>query len=352
MTHRGKLTAMFTRFWPLVVAALCLATAPLSAAAQNEDATRNAARQLGAQGVEAFWAEDYRGADDKLDQAYHLFPTPTLGLWSGRARVKRGRWVEAAERFREAQHSEIVGDVAAQKQAQQDAATELNELSPRIPSLTLQLPSGEPSDLEITLDDQAVPSALLGVERPTNPGAHRVVAVSKRSRDERFEAEVQLSEKEHKALPIVLHAAVVATTTAADPSPATAPTDLQPAAAATTTTATASDRESTNPAWLEPVAIGAIAVGGASLIASGITFALARSKLDSYCPDETCESQDQVDSYKAVKTVSTVTFYAGALAAVGGVVMWLAAKDVLSTPADQRMSWNVGPGSVSVRGTF
>ena len=57
------------------------------------------ARDLGTQGIEAYQANDFTGADAKLDRAYRLFAAPTLGLWSARARLQLGRWVEAAEGF-------------------------------------------------------------------------------------------------------------------------------------------------------------------------------------------------------------------------------------------------------------
>src|SRR5262245_16171888 len=67
----------------------------------SDDATRAAARQLGEEGVEAYWAGDNEQAHAKLERAYQLFSAPTLALWSARACVRVGRWVEAAERYRE-----------------------------------------------------------------------------------------------------------------------------------------------------------------------------------------------------------------------------------------------------------
>lgn len=91
----------------LVVSALALwLLAPLDAGAQGaagaDAAARAAARQLAQDGIEAFWAEKYSEAEDNLEKGYQLFPTPTLGLWSARARRQLGRWVEAAERYRDA----------------------------------------------------------------------------------------------------------------------------------------------------------------------------------------------------------------------------------------------------------
>jgi hypothetical protein len=105
-----------------------------------DDATRATARQLGEQGIEAYWAEDYRAAEEKLDRAYLLLAVPTLGLWSARARARLGHLVEAAERYRDtARASEAIGNSTAQREAQRTAADELTTLSLRIPSLTIRL---------------------------------------------------------------------------------------------------------------------------------------------------------------------------------------------------------------------
>lgn len=76
----------------------------MSAQAAAEDATLTAARMLGEHGIEAYWDHDYVAANDSLEKAFRLFATPTLGLWSARARVSLGRLVEAAERYRDAHH--------------------------------------------------------------------------------------------------------------------------------------------------------------------------------------------------------------------------------------------------------
>ncbi|MDB4990048.1 MAG: hypothetical protein JWN04_5226 [Myxococcaceae bacterium] len=153
-------------------------TTRCAAQSTPDDATRATARQLGEQGIEAYWAGDYVTADDKLDKAYRLFAVPTLGLWSARARARLGHLVEAAERYRDtARASDTIGNGAAQKQAQRTAAEELSALLPRIPSLTIQVGDAPHDAVTISIDGVIVPSAMIGIRRPTNPGAHKVEAV-------------------------------------------------------------------------------------------------------------------------------------------------------------------------------
>jgi hypothetical protein len=126
---------MFGRCVALLVGtALWLAAGSVRAQAVD-DAARGAARTLGYDGVKAYNAGDYAVADQKLEKAYRVVKVPSLGLWSARALVKLGRLVEASERYREVTQLEVSGgEQAVQKQAQADAQSELDSLTPRIPS--------------------------------------------------------------------------------------------------------------------------------------------------------------------------------------------------------------------------
>jgi hypothetical protein len=165
-----------------------------------DDATRAAARDLTESGIEAYWAADYSSADGKLEQAFRLFAVPTVGLWSARAREKLGKWVEAAERYREAARaSALVGDRSVQRTAQEEARQELRELVERMPSVTFQIEGPETSNVALTLDDVAVPSAMIGVRRPTSPGTHRIAATRG---NKHYARRFELAEREQKTVPI------------------------------------------------------------------------------------------------------------------------------------------------------
>src|SRR5262245_17640646 len=76
--------------------------APATPAARQpaDDAARTKARALGYAGVEAYGNGDYSEASAKLEESFQLLPAPSLGLWSARALVGLGRWVEAEQRYR------------------------------------------------------------------------------------------------------------------------------------------------------------------------------------------------------------------------------------------------------------
>jgi hypothetical protein len=310
--------------WPTVRCAAQLAP---------DDATRAAARQLGEQGIEAFRAEDYKAAEEKLDKAYLLLAVPTLGLWSARARERMGHLVEAAESYRDtARASNAIGDSAAQKEAQRSAAGELSALLPRIPSLTIQLGDAPPDGVTVTIDGVAVPSAMIGTRRPTNPGAHKIEAVLGTQHET---LDVVLTEGEHAEKSFQFRKLTLPPTPAASPEPApiNPPID-EPAPAPKTRLLD------------KPLALGALSVGAAGLLTSAITALAAKAK----CEDKLCASGSDYETYNSLKTASTVTFYLGAAFAVGGLVTWFVVPKRKRSEA--HLGLKVGPAGVSMHGTF
>jgi hypothetical protein len=318
------------------------------ALAQDDDSTRAVARQLGAQGIEAYQSEEYGVAETKLDRAYKLFPTPTLALWSARARVKMGHWVEASERYREATRgSAQVGDVAAQKQAKIEATRELEELLPRIPSLVIQLEGAEPSQVTLQLDAAPVSMDLLGLPRPTNPGAHVLTAT--RTRDQqRQQRSVRLLEREQETVLFMFGATAAAAAQPAISQTTNAARDTDTGIAAEPQQDLAHPRDQGGAAGVyKAIAIPALVLGGLGLVTAGVSALVAVNA----CPEaDDCDKED-LPRYNTMTTLSTVTFYAGSALLVGGAITWLLA------PSDKRepsaaLRWGVGPGGVSVSGAF
>lgn len=316
--------------------------APVSVSAQTNDASaRAAARQLAQEGIEAYLAEKYVEAESKLEKGYRLFATPTLGLWSARARMQLGRWVDAAERYRETLLlSGAVGNQATQTEALQDAKKELDALLPRVPSLTLQLEAASLNEVKLTLDGVALSSAFIGVERPTDPGKHELVALR---RSDRIVLQVQLAEGEHKLLPVRLGAAE-------PPLPAAKAPPLAPAAVAAAEllagVALRAEPEHANPLLFFPLGITLLASGGVGLVVATVTYAMGRAT----CPDFTCHSKPSQSKYETIQNISTWSFWPGAVLAAGGLTsLWLGSR---ARSALEHVRLDVGPGSVALRGTF
>ena len=334
---------------PLAVAAVLGWAAVAHAQPAGDDASRAVARELGAQGIDAYQANDLAGAEQKLEKAYRLFAAPTLGLWSARTRAKLGHWVEAAERYRQATRTTAeLGDSGAQRSAQADAARELEELLPRIPNLTVVLEGAPAAEVSVTLDGVAYAPDLIGMARPTNPGKHQLAAVRG---SERVEQSVELVERDRKSVTLAFHPAAAQPSAAAVLPPAAAEAAapaIAPAAAA------ASAAPASNDVW-RPVGIAALSLGAAGLITWGVSALIANGKLDK-CPvradgEHWCNTEELARPYRTAKTISTLGFWSGAVLAVGGVGALLVGARSERSP-EQRLSWGVGPTGVALRGAF
>jgi hypothetical protein len=322
----------------LLAAAILASSAP--AGAEEDAATRAAARKLAEDGVAALQAGEGAKAIEKLDKAFRTLRVPSIALWSGRALAKQGQLVEAAERLLEATRLPVSGDTAVQEQAKAEAAKELELLRPRIPNLIIRVEGG--GDVSVSLDGRDVPASLLGEDRPINPGAHQLIA--KRGAEQKTE-DVNVAEGERKEVTLRFDAV--------------APSNIAPPPLASEARPSSADSARGGSRTLAFVALG---LGGAGLLLGGVTGGLALSKksaLDDdteHCLDNQClrAVEDDVSSLKTFRTVSTVGFIAGGVLAATGVVLLLTHESPSATGqrSPAQLALSVGPASVHVRGNF
>jgi hypothetical protein len=295
-------------FWSAV--AFTVALSVHATAQQVDDATRSAARQLATDGSAAYQANDYAQAYDRFDRAYQLVHVPTVGIWAARSLVKLGRLVEASERYLEVSRAPLAeGAPPEHAKAEKDASDEREQLLPRIPNVRVTLVGADPSEVLVSLNDQLLQAALLGVKRPVDPGKVRLKGVRG---EQVVEANIDLPEGASKDVTLTFSKLSHVTPTTA--APAASPPDSTPpvlhAASADHT--------------LAYVAFG---VGGAALVTGGIFGALAlsqKSSLDSECPNRQCGPAFHADndSYDTKKMVSGVGLIAGAALVGVGVVLY------------------------------
>jgi hypothetical protein len=318
-------------------------------AAAEDDATRAAGRKLAEDGVAALQAGDASTASQKLDKAHAILKVPSVALWSARALEKRKLLVEAAERLREAARLPISGDPAVQAQAKHDAEQELAELSTRIPTLIVKVSEAAGDPVAVTLDGVELPSALLGEERPVNPGRHVVLA---RRQAQAARAEVDVAEAEHKTLVLELEAQA-GVTPLAKSAPSTKPSRAEPL------NAEPDRNDSVRRTW----AYVALGTGAAGLLVGGVSGGLAigkKSSLDANdaCSHDVCtrEAEDDVHALRTFRTLSSVGFAVGGVLAATGAVLWLTSSPSRETPRAQhvrtQLALGVGPGFVRVMGGF
>ncbi|HRI72602.1 MAG TPA: hypothetical protein PK156_50545 [Polyangium sp.] len=168
----------FIRLVPIAYVALSLCVA-LPANAQTDE-EKAAARALATQGAAALQENKFAEALDLVTRAEAILHAPPHLLMIGRAQVGLGRLVAAQETFLKATREQLAATAPpAFKKAQLDARAELDLIEPKIGSLRIALTGAGAADagkVTVKMDEQAVPSALIGVHRPVDPGKHTITA--------------------------------------------------------------------------------------------------------------------------------------------------------------------------------
>jgi len=318
----------------LLFAAGTVFAAPVGAQTPD-DSERTAARALGNSGVEAYQAGDYATATDRLEKAYGILRVPSLGLWSARALVQTGKWVEALHRYLEVASLQVPsGDYAVQKQAQADAETDLAALRPRIPKLVVVTEGAPLADTEISIDGRSVPSNLAGEGRLVNPGRH---VVEGRYAGTPAQVEVTLAEaqKETATLKFAPGSAVGPVAVAGTSEPKD--------------TGTPSDGKTMRTAGYISIGAGAVGIGIGTVF--GIMALGKKSQLEhnSECANETCapSQEENVDAYNTRRYVSSAGFIVGGALAGLGIVLVVAAP----SGKPRAEAW-FSPNAAGLRGRF
>ena len=296
---------------------------------------RTAARALAVEGAEAFDRGEFVLALDRFTRAESIFKAPTIRVMRARTLEKLGRQVEALDVYETTQRMPLPPDAPdAFRQAIVDARVEGGALANRIPRMTLHVVGADPmpSDLTVSVDDRRLPSALLDVERPVDPGRHTIVA--RAAGYEASEHSIVLVEGAHHVLelPLVREGARLPAATVGDSSAKSRSNDYAGTPA---------------PRTAAFVLVGA---GGVLLATSAVTGMRAlgkKSDLDDNCHPGCPENMtDELDSFRANRTVAYVTLALGAASlGAGGYILW-------TTPSGSSAQLEAGLGSVRLRGRF
>jgi hypothetical protein len=356
-THESR---SFRRPRAAVALSLALLAAPAASFAQSsppkvDAATTSAARRLMEDGLKDFDAGRLAAALDKLSRADQLVGLPSTGYHLARTQIRLGKLVEASEKLLAVVLIELDASATpVQHKAQADAEREIAALTPRIPSLELVVEPAAP-DAAVTLDGAPVPTALLGVARPVNPGAHRVVV---ERRGQTTSKDVALTESESQrvvvAPPVV---AAPSTLEAPPPTPVSTPATSSPFG---TPSPAAPSTPAPSPAGADGspgLRVGGgvlLGLGGAGLAAAGILGLVTNSTvndLTACTDDQTCTRAEQKGFYDKAIGQQTGAFVAlgvgAALAATGGVMLYLGRGDApSSTPSTALV---LSPSSSGVR---
>ncbi|HEY1535551.1 MAG TPA: hypothetical protein VGF76_16130 [Polyangiaceae bacterium] len=291
-----------------------------------EDAPENvaAARTLGIEGVQLADAGKCPEAIEKLQRAESLHHAPTILDRLGECQVSVGELVEGTENLNAVVREPLAANAPKVFHDAQDRAQKvLASATPRIAHLVIRVTPAE-AKASVAVGGKAVPDALIGSERPTDPGTHEVTATAAGYKP--ASTTVTLAEGGHQDITLLLerdpNAVAVVPPTSTTPAVQTgAPVSPPEPAAAHSNTA----------------AYVLLGVGGAGLIVGGITGALAFGKA-SDCPNKVCKTQSDLDSAKSMATVSTVTFGVGIVGVAVGTILLLTGNHQSEAPPAQALS--------------
>ena len=312
------------------------------AAEEVDDTTKNAARELAHRASSAYDAGDFKTAQDLFHRAYTLVPAPTLSLREARAYEKLGRLVESVEAYVRTVRTPLHANAPeAFKQAVQQAQDELAKVRTRVPQLRIVVERAAPGDmLTVVMDGKPLQRALIGVEMPVNPGAHEIDVSTSSGAGAR--ERVTLRESETQVVTLKLEAGMATASSGRILTDASLGRDAS----------ADSDVGRTHRTW----AYVGFGVGGAGLgtgVVAGLLAANRHSSAQENCPDGKCtpgsSGAKDVDAFRSLRTVSTVSYVLGIAGVGAGVTL------MLTAPKPKEASFvrpYVGVGRVGVQGRF
>ncbi|HWZ87266.1 MAG TPA: hypothetical protein VNW92_00405 [Polyangiaceae bacterium] len=303
------------------LAALCAGLVISVATPSRADDAENtaAARTLGIQGVQLADAGKCPEAIEKLQRAESLHHAPTILDRLGECQVAVGQLVTGTENLNSVVREPLAANAPqVYRDAQDRARKVLATATPKIAHLTISVVPAD-ANPTVTIGGKPIPSALIGAERPTDPGTLEVTATAPGYRA--AGQSVTLAEGGHQEITLTLEkdpnavAPLPPVTTPLVPPPASAATPPEPA-----------------PKKSHTLAYVALGVGGAGLLVGTVTGVLALGKA-SDCPNKVCSSQSKLDDAKGMATVSTVGFGIGVVGVALGTILLVTGHSEESAPA-------------------
>ena len=361
-----------------VLAATFALAVPLTALGQ--EATPSAsdtalARQLGSEGVQLADAGNCAAAIEKLERAEKLYHAPPLLGRLGECQVSVGKIVAGTENLQRVVRESLPPRAPkAFVDAQARAQKVLDGALPKLAKLKIHVEAPPGANLSITQDGESVSSATLDLDRPADPGTHRVDVTAPGFHPAHGEA--TLAEGGSGAINLKLEPDANAPAAAAPvggpagaatypsnaaPPPAVAPANAPAYGAPTPGPAPGAESSGSSnvPAYLL-LGTGVIGVAVGSIF--GAKVLSKKSSLDSVCKSgkTSCppSAQGDIDSMRSASTLSTVGFAVGGVALGAGVIMLLVSKsssssaDAKSAPAHATVSPFIGPTSIGLSGSF
>jgi hypothetical protein len=338
-----------------------------SAWAQTDD-DRAGARVAATEGVKAINEKRWADAADLFTRAESLVHSPVHLLYLARAQEKLGKLVKARENYNRIIREKYGAEAPdAFRQAQSSAQQEVSGLDARLAAITVKL-DGEKGAVTVTMDGEKVPSALVGLPLPVDPGSHTFVAAGTDLKSDPVTVSVTEGGKDTITLTVKPAPGTQA------PDAAVVAAGTQPAAAATTAGAAPPAATSTAPPGTQPssassgssgMKIGGYVALGVGVVGVGLgTVFLLQAKSKKSDADNLCnlsnggcplskksdiESLD--NSYKSAGTLSVVGYGVGGAALITGVILLVASGGQHTESTAAVTPW-IGYQSAGVSGRF
>jgi hypothetical protein len=174
--------------------------------ADLSEADRKAtARAAFAEGIQLQEQNDVARALPRFEAAERLYDAPTHLLHIAQCQASLGRLVEAKESYAALSHLTLNAQAPrAFREAQETGRAELSRLESRVPTLRLEA-SPPPTSLRhlvVSVNGMELPSDLLGVARPVNPGRYHVTMKARGGRS--GSGDVEIREGETKTIEVLL----------------------------------------------------------------------------------------------------------------------------------------------------
>ena len=321
-----------------------------------------AAREQGIEGLRLASEGNCKEAVEFLERAEKLFSAPTTLVQLGECQVKLGRLVAGSESLQRVARADLPATASpAFKAAQQKARKLLEEVLPRIPKLRISLQAPPAARPKVLLDGEEIPAVMIGIDRPTDPGAHEIEAIAPGYL--RASSRVSLAEGASEKIALTLE--VDPNYKAAEPIP-TAPASAPASASSAPPPPTRDPTPPPPKSMVLPytlLGVGALGLGAGAVF--GLLAKGKKSHVDDQCPvSKYCPvaAKADFDSATSLATFSTIGFGVGLGAAAVGVVLLLTNSPdpaPASAPASA-YRWRIepaisptgGPVGAQLRGVF
>lgn len=316
---------------PLLAAA---ALAPAARAQAPNEADVATARALAVEGARLADAGDCAGAVERYRRAESLFHAPSILVRLAECQIKLGQIVAGTENARRVLREDLGPRpnprfVEAQRQARELYDANVGKIA----TLRVRVEPPRAPGLRVRLDGEELGAPAIDVDRPTDPGTHRLAAEAPRHVGAR--ADVDLAPGAREIVTLRLR-----------PEPNAGPADPPSGPRA----------PGSGPArWPAYVAFG---VGGAGLVAGSIFGVLAldaRGELERACNGERkcpTSSQSDVDALGRRALLSNLGFGVGVVGLGLGAYLLLAPPGGGARPVGVSVRPWLGPGSGGVVGAF